>query len=200
MNHKLKIALVFLVTNALSATVMAHTGADVHVHLGFISGLVHPILGIDHLAAMLAVGLWTALTARRASVDLLWAPAGFAGALLVGATVGLSGLNQPTTEPMIAASLLMLGLLLISRLRLSGGAAASLVGGFAFFHGLSHGHELAGQASATSVLAGMLCTTLLLHACGLALGWTLRSAPVWAARIVGTSTALLGAGLLTQLA
>ena len=91
---------------------LAHVGADggAHDHVGLLQGFVHPFTGFDHLAAMVAVGLWSALSARRTQ-DLPWAPLGFAVMLLLGAVLGLSGLQLPAVEPMIAASLLATGLL-----------------------------------------------------------------------------------------
>jgi urease accessory protein len=149
---------------------------------------------------MVAVGVWSALSARRAGLELLWGPLGFANLLLVGAMLGLQGIELPAVEPMIATSLLVLGLLVVSRLRLPGLGAVLLVGGFAVFHGLAHGLELAESSSAFAVLAGMLTATLLLHSAGLALGWALRSANVWLARAAGAGVAGFGSVLLLQLA
>ena len=148
---------------AMPLATLAHTGADAGSHHGFLTGFMHPLTGLDHLAAMLAVGLWSALVARRAWPDLLWAPAGFAAMLLVGALAGLQGLEVPGVEPMIAASLLVMGLLVATRLRVPGPVAALLVGAFAAFHGLAHGYELAGEPGAALTLAGMLSATVLLH-------------------------------------
>jgi len=148
---------------AMPLATLAHTGADAGSHHGFLTGFMHPLTGLDHLAAMLAVGLWSALVARRAWPDLLWAPAGFAAMLLVGALAGLQGLEVPGVEPMIAASLLVMGLLVATRLRVPGPVAALLVGAFAAFHGLAHGYELAGEPGAALTLAGMLSATVLLQ-------------------------------------
>jgi len=161
---------------------------------------MHPVFGLDHLAAMVAVGLWSALSARRAGLELLWGPLGFANLLLVGAVLGLQGIELPAVEPMIAASLLVLGLLVVSRLRVPGAVAALLVGGFALFHGLAHGLELADSPHAFGVLAGMLTATVLLHSAGLGAGWALRGANVWLARAVGVGVAGFGSMLLLQLA
>ncbi|WP_421954419.1 HupE/UreJ family protein [Polaromonas sp.] len=179
---------------------LAHTGADGHAHPGFMSGFVHPFTGFDHLAVMLSVGLWSALAARRAGPGMLWGPLGFAAMLLVGAMLGLQGVQLPAVEPMIAASLLVTGLLVITRWRIPGVAAALLVGVFAIFHGLAHGYELAGSTDAAATLAGMLAATVLLHATGLALGWALRRANVWVPRLAGAGVAAFGVTLLTQLA
>jgi urease accessory protein len=194
-----KNALLLIAACAVSTGASAHIGMENHAHAGFMSGFVHPLSGLDHLAAMLAVGVWSALTARRAGADLLWGPLAFSGMLLVGALLGLLGVAIPAVEPMIAASLLVTGLLVSSRLRVPGLLAAALVGVFAVFHGVAHGYELSGQASAVSTLAGMLCATVLLHATGLAIGWALRTS-VWVPRVAGTAVAVLGVSLLTQLA
>jgi urease accessory protein len=176
----------------------AHTGVDAGLHHGLATGFMHPLTGVDHLAAMVAVGLWSALTARRAWPDLLWAPLAFAGMLLVGALMGLAGAQLPAVEPMIAASLLVLGLLVVTRTRMPALAAAIVVGVFAVFHGLAHGHELAGASGAAMTLAGMVGATVLLHAAGIAIGWALRHANVWVPRVAGAAVVLLGAVLLAQ--
>jgi len=192
--------IVLIAACAVSTLAAAHTGVESHGHTSFFTGFMHPLLGLDHLAAMVAVGLWSALAARRAGPELLWGPLGFANALLLGAMLGLQGVALPAVEPMIAASLLLLGLLVTSRLRLPGAGAAALVGVFAVFHGLAHGQELVDSASAFATLAGMLSATLLLHASGLGLGWALRRSPLWLPRAVGAAVALLGGALLLQLA
>ena len=149
---------------------------------------------------MVAVGLWSALAARSAGRELLWGPVGFAAMLLAGAMLGLQGMVLPAVEPMIAASLLVTGLLVVSRLRVPGIVAALGVGAFAVFHGLAHGHELAGSDSAWQTLAGMLTATVLLHGAGLAAGWALRHRQVWLAHAAGTGVAAFGGALLLQVA
>jgi hypothetical protein len=122
MQARLFRAALFALASALPLWAAAHTGADAGAHhpAGFLDGLVHPLAGPDHLAAMLAVGCWSALTARR-----IWlAPLAFAAMLLVGALMGLAGLNLPAVEPVIAASLLVLGLLVAARTQLPATAAA----------------------------------------------------------------------------
>ena len=181
---------------ALPAVAAAHAGDAAHDH-GLTAGVMHPFTGLDHLAAMLAVGLWSALT--QTGRRMLAAPFAFAGLLLVGALAGLGlgtqGLAVPGVEPMVAASVLVLGLIAAARWRLGATASAALVGAFAVFHGLAHGAELGGGAA----LVGMVLATALLHAGGLALGLKLRAlAPVWS-RAAGGAIALLGLGLLTRL-
>lgn len=183
----------------------AHVGVDgtvAHQHVGFMQGLAHPFTGLDHLAAMVAVGLWSA-SAARGGRDLMWAPLGFAAMLLAGALAAMAGLRVPAVEPMIAASLLVIGLLAATRLRLPGPVAAALVGVFAIFHGAAHGQELAGEggaAVAMTALAGMVLATALLHVVGLGLGGALRQRGAWLPRAIGAGVALFGASLLASFA
>lgn len=108
MNPRVKFALLLIAACGIPTGAMAHIGVDNHEHSGFLTGFLHPI-GTDHLAAMVSVGLWSALAARRAGPALLWGPLGFASMLLVGALIGLQGIAIPAVEPMIAASLLVTG-------------------------------------------------------------------------------------------
>ena len=172
----------------------AHTGGAAHTHDAFFAGLLHPLTGLDHLAAMVALGIWSALVLPR-----VWlAPAAFVLMLAVGAVAGMQGLGVPAIEPMIAASLLVLGLLVAVRRSLPLPAALALAGFFAFFHGAAHGQELAAQ-SAWPALAGMLLATAALHALGIVLGRALFTRQRWLAPAAGSAVALLGSVLLLQL-
>lgn len=178
---------------ALPSLALAHVGTDAGDHHGFQAGFTHPFTGIDHLVAMVAVGAWSALTARttdwRACAT---APVGFASLLLAGALMAAAGVSFPAVEPMIAASLLVLGLLVALRRSLPTLAGTALAGGFALFHGAAHGGELAGGAA----LAGMVIATVLLHASGVAIGLGLRGRSVWLPRVAGLASAAFGASLL----
>ena len=175
---------------------MAHVGGHPHTHGladSFAQGFVHPFTGLDHLAAMLAVGAWSALAVRPA-----WrAPAAFVALLVLGALAGFHGLRVPGVEPMIAASVLVLGLLVAVHRRMPWGAAAAVAGVFAFFHGVAHGDELAGDFGA---LAGMAAGSAVLHAAGMLLGHAVMQRHQWMARTGGAATALLGAFLLARIA
>lgn len=191
----------------LAFTAQAHVGAHgglAHTHeaLGsFMAGAAHPLTGLDHLAAMVSVGLWSALSlgtkvsssggARR----LLSAPLAFAAALLIGALLALQGVKLPGVEPMIAVSLLAMGLLVATRTALPTGIGAALVAGFALFHGLAHGQELGGHA--TVALAGMVLSTMALHTVGIGAGLLLRQRSRWVPRIAGAGVAALGVGILS---
>jgi urease accessory protein len=186
-------------TLGLSTLAQAHVGADLADHhaLSLVDGLLHPFTGLDHLAAMLAVGFWSALSTRR-----VWlAPLAFANMLLVGAFLGLSGMGMalPALEPLVAATVLALGLLLATRAQFPGAVAAALAGGFAVFHGMAHGAEFVG-ASPVAALVGMVAGTAVLHGLGLAAGLALRAHSVWWPRLAGAALALWGGVLLAQLA
>ncbi len=188
-------ALALLFATALPALALAHTGAEPgHTHgagESLRAGFTHPFTGLDHLAAMLALGVWSALAARR-----VWlAPLAFAGTLLVGALLGAAGVTMPAVEPAIAASLLVLGLLVATRAALPQAAGVLVAAGFALFHGAAHGGELAGPGAAWA-LAGMVIATALLHGAGVALGLALRERNRWLPRVAGAGVALFGASLL----
>ncbi len=167
-----------------------HAHVDGSAHHGFGAGVAHPFTGLDHLVAMLAVGVWGALTARRADVrHYLSAPLAFASLLLAGALLGAGGVLLPGVETMIATSLLVLGLLVALRVSAPAWAGAALVGAFAIFHGAAHGTELAGAEA----LAGMLLATVALHATGLGIGHLLRGRSPWWPRAAGLAATLFGA-------
>jgi urease accessory protein len=196
MNPLARLAALGIVT-LLPSLALAHVGTDTHGHhslsAGFAAGFTHPFTGLDHLAAMLAVGVWSALAAPRAGWrSRVVVPFSFASLLLVGALLALDGLSLPAVEPMIATSLLVLGLLVATRQALPMGVGMALVGGFALFHGAAHGGELAGS----SALAGMVLATGLLHGAGLLIGGRLRERSVWLARVAGLASAAFGAALL----
>jgi urease accessory protein len=180
----------------LPTLALAHTGAGTpHAHDAFFHGLLHPLTGLDHLAAMLALGVWSALAVRPAWL----APAAFVLLLATGALAGFAGLAVPAVEPMIAVSLLVIGLLLARRQQLPLAVAAALAGGFAFFHGVAHGGELT-AGNALPALTGMLVSTALLHLAGMALGRYVLQRQHALSAAIGGAVALLGSALLLGLA
>lgn len=179
---------------------LAHPGHDAAtVGASLWAGLAHPFTGADHLLAMAAVGVWSALVARSAA-DTLRLPLVFVALMLAGAALGLAGMALPAVEPMIAVSLLVVGLMLALRTRLPAWAGTLLVGGFAVFHGYAHGAELPATAAALpAVLAyvgGFAVATMALHLLGIGAGTLLRRHAGWLARVAGAGVALYGAGLL----
>ena len=182
--------LLALALTAVSFSAFAHVG-DAHDHGGFLTGFLHPITGLDHLAAMLAVGVWSAMTTTR-----IWAaPLVFALTLLAGALLAQAGIAFPAIEPMIAASMLVVGLLLAARVQLPAAIGAVLVGAFALFHGAAHGQELSGA----SALLGMVFGTALLHVAGMGLGLALKRQSVWLPRTIGAVVALFGVNMVLSL-
>ena len=179
---------------AFPLVALAHAGSGTpHTHGALASlaaGFTHPFTGLDHLAAMVALGAWSAMTTRRMGL----APVAFASALLVGALLGATGLVLPAVEPMIAASLLVLGLLVATGRRLPTATGAALAALFALFHGVAHGTELIG-AGATAAIAGMVVATALLHTAGIGLGLAWRGTNRWPARLAGTAVAVFGLAL-----
>lgn len=151
-----------------SRCVLAHTGHGAHVHneSAFLAGLTHPFSGLDHLLAMLAVGLWAAQTRGRA----VWAlPAAFLSVMALGGALGMNGVELPLVEAGILASVFVLGLALIFAMKAPLYASLPLVALCALFHGHAHGAEAAGNSS-LAYGAGFLFATAFLHAAGWALG------------------------------
>lgn len=190
----LKIGLSLVVAALAVAPASAHTG--VNGVGGFATGFAHPFGGIDHLMAMIAVGLIAAMMKGRA----LWAlPATFVAFMALGAVAGALALGLPLVEAGIALSVVVFGLLLATGARLSVGAAVAVVAAFAIFHGHAHGTEMPAMAAA-DYGAGFLMATALLHAAGvgIAVGATrlLASGAEPALRLAGALTAVAGVILL----
>lgn len=161
--------------------------------MSFGGGLLHPLTGVDHLLAMLAVGIWAAQLGGRARWMM---PAVFVTMMIVGATVGIAGLHLPVIEIAIGMSVLMLGVCVAASARLPLAAAVSLVALFAVFHGHAHGAEMPAGAGATAYVVGFALATVLLHGAGLALGtFSARGRP-WLLRAAGAAIAIFGVALL----
>jgi urease accessory protein len=172
------------------AAALAHTGALPHDHGGFATGLLHPLSGADHLAAMVGVGLWAAVIGGRA----LWAvPASFVALLVAGALIGAAGWALPAVEPMIGLSVAALGLAAAMRITVPAGAAAALVGLFAVFHGHAHGAEMPAAADGLAYGLGFVAATAVLHGLGLVVGTRLGAR---VPRIAGEAVAAFGLLLL----
>jgi urease accessory protein len=166
----------------------AHTG--VGDTSGFISGLAHPLGGLDHICAMVGVGLWAAQRGGRA----IWlAPLAFMLVMAIGGALGIAGVYIPFVEPGILASVLVLGIMVMMAVRLPLVATAGLVGLCALFHGHAHGTEMPLTAAGLEYGLGFLLATALLHACGVGLGLlTTRSNFTWVARYAGAAIVLCG--------
>ncbi len=160
---------------------------------GLAAGIAHPFLGLDHLLAMVAVGLWAAQLGGR----WLWAvPFAFVTAMLAGGALGFLGYTLPFMEPLVASSVLILGMLIALQVRLQW-MGLGLVAGFALCHGLAHAAELPPAAGALTYAAGFAAATAALHVLGLLLGVGMRSGNL-APRLAGAPIALAGCWLLAS--
>ncbi|CEJ13366.1 HupE / UreJ protein [bacterium YEK0313] len=173
--------------------VMMTTAAEAHTGIGstsaFAAGLVHPLTGLDHMLAMVAVGLWAGMRGGPA----LWVwPATFVGVMVIGGVLGMAGIGLPFVEQGILASVLLLGLAVALAARPSLGAGAALIGLAALFHGHAHGVEVPTNASGIGYALGFAVATAALHAVGVGV-------TVLAARLA-TPVAVRAAGGLTAIA
>ena len=147
----------------LSSAALAHPGHGG----GLVSGLSHPFTGLDHLLAMVAVGLWASQFGRRALVLL---PMVFVAMMAAGAALGVQGAAMPGVEAGIRMSVVVLGVAVASRMPVSLAMGATLVGLFAVFHGYAHGAEIPAAASPLIYGLGFVAATLVLHGIGIAIG------------------------------
>lgn len=143
----------------------AHEGAGITG--GFASGFLHPITGPDHVAAMVAVGLWGAFLGAPA-IYLL--PVVFPLVMAFGGVLGILGVPLPYVEAGIATSAIILGLMVALAVKPPLWIAAVLVGAFAIFHGHAHGTELPSAANPFAYGIAFVVATGLLHLCGIAFG------------------------------
>jgi urease accessory protein len=187
---------ILAVSILLGATpALAHTGGDLG---GLASGLAHPISGLDHVVAMVAVGLWGGILGAPA----LWLlPIVFPLVMALGGAAGVAGVPLPGIEAGIALSGIVLGLMVVLPARPPLWVAVVLVGVFAVFHGHAHGAELPASANPAIYAVGFVVATGLLHLAGIALG----QAGKWpagrlAVRAAGAVIALAGGAFLTGVA
>jgi urease accessory protein len=157
---------------------------------GLLAGLVHPVSGLDHVLAMLAVGVWGA----QLGAPYMWAlPVAFPLVMAFGGAVGVLGVHVMGVEIGIALSALVLGLLVLGQVRPRPAVAVAVVGLFALFHGHAHGTELPEGASGTLYSVGFVVATGTLHALGIVLGLANRFARGQIVlRVVGALVALGG--------
>lgn len=177
---------------SISQSAGAHT--DTGFAGGLISGFMHPILGWDHVVAMLAVGLWGAFLGRPA----IWIlPVVFPLVMAFGGAIGVAGVPIPAVETGIAVSAIILGAMVAFAFCPPIWIAAIIVGVFAIFHGHAHGTELPGAASPLAYSIGFVVATGLLHLVGISFGLLVRwPLGIMAVRAGGGVIALVGLGFL----
>ena len=189
-------AIVALLFTLLATAASAHTGEG--IDSGFESGFWHPILGWDHVVAMVAVGLWGAFLGSPA----IWIlPVVFPLVMALGGALGVIGVPLPMVEAGIALSGVVLGLLIALAARAPLWVAAVIVGIFAIFHGHAHGTELPEAFNAYGYAVGFVVGTGLLHVIGIAFGLLTGSKiGTVVVRAAGGVIALVGAAYLIGVA
>jgi len=155
---------------AAASPALAHL--DPAEHGSFAAGFTHPVLGLDHVLAMIAVGLWAALLGGRAIWTL---PTAFVGSMLAGFALSLAGLPIPYVEPVILASVVILGLSVAAAAQLPASISTAMVMAFGLCHGHAHGGEM-GEAGLAGYAVGFAIATALLHAAGVLIGYGAQTA------------------------
>jgi urease accessory protein len=191
------IAMAIMAMLAASSTIAsAHVGVG-HT-TGFAHGFWHPLSGLDHILAMVLVGLYAAQLGGRA----IWlVPASFVCLMAFGGALGVAGVPVPFTELGIGLSVVVFGGVVAFGLRLAPALAMALVGFFAIFHGHAHGTEMPETAAGLAYGLGFVAATVLLHTTGVAAGLTLGQRTTARARVLvrwlGGAASLAGVALLT---
>jgi urease accessory protein len=196
--RKLLSGLTLAAVTLAPAAALAHAG-HAHSEHGFIHGFMHPLTGLDHILAMVTVGILAYQIGGRA----LWAvPATFLAIMAAGGLLGAAGISFYFVEPGIAASVVVLGLIVALAVRPPVALAMALVAVFAVFHGYAHGIEAPLDGSATVYGAGFLVATALLHAFGVAFGMLVgrfaASQGQIGYRLAGSAVAVAGLVILSR--
>ena len=195
--RKLLSGLTFAATALAPVAAFAHAGHG--EHSGFIHGFMHPIAGLDHILAMVTVGILAYQIGGRA----LWlVPTTFLAVMAAGGLLGVAGVSFYYVEPGIAASVVVLGIIVALAIKPPVTVAMALVALFAVFHGYAHGIEAPLDGSAAVYGAGFMVATALLHAAGVAFGMLVgRIAATQGQlgyRLAGSAVALTGLVILTR--
>lgn len=172
-----------------SATAMAHPG---HAEGSFASGLLHPMLGLDHLLAMAAIGFWS-VRQRRALKNAT--PALALAGMILGAALAWGGLSLPGVETGITASVLIAGILIATLAKLPTAVGGTLVGAFMLFHGFAHGAEMPEGATLVAYMTGFSIATLAITLAGRGLGTLMLKADNRFSQALGGVLAVAGAYL-----
>ncbi|HJQ56466.1 MAG TPA: HupE/UreJ family protein [Vineibacter sp.] len=154
-----------------ASTAQAHTG---HALGGAGAGFAHPFVGLDHVLAMVGVGIWAAHVATRDSRAVWLVPAAFVAVMALGGLLAIAGLHLPMVETGVLGSVLLLGLILLAAPSLPVWVPMVIVALFALAHGYAHGSEMPDAASPLAYAAGFLVATAALHALGVGIGLAAR--------------------------
>jgi urease accessory protein len=187
---------VLVLVLALAPTAASAHGG-LHESQDFLHGFMHPIGGIDHVLAMVAVGLAAALMSGRA----IWAvPLSFIAGMAAAGAIGMAGIALPDAEVGIALSVIVFGILVALPVRPTPALTATAVGLFAVCHGYVHGVEMPAESSGLSFGLGLVAAAALLHLLGIGVGTALKAANEqrgWLVRAGGASFAVAGLAMLT---
>ena len=175
-----------------ATTAAAHTGHGAHAESGFLSGLLHPMLGLDHLLAMAAIGFWSV---RQSNTMKQITPLFVIGGMVLGAGIAWAGMSLPSVETGITFSVLVAGILIATLAKLPTAVGGTLVGVFMLFHGFAHGTEMPAGATLAAYLAGFSMATLAITLVGRGLGSLLLRADSRFSRGIGGVLAVAGAYL-----
>jgi urease accessory protein len=190
--------------SALAACVLAPSLAFAHTGIGqtvgFAHGFTHPVSGLDHVLAMILVGVLALQLGGRA----LWlVPTTFVSVMAIGGALGMMGISVPFVEAGIAFSVIVLGAVVALGIRAPLAIAAGVVGLFAIFHGHAHGSEMPAAAAGIAYAAGFMLATSVLHIAGIAIGYLIGKISEQQGAIVmrsaGAIAAVAGIGLFTGL-
>lgn len=184
-----------LIRRSIALTAVAFYGiANAHPGYGggLAAGLAHPMLGLDHLLEMVAVGVWAFQLGGRAR----WlVPASFVALMAIAGSIGMAEIDVPMLETGIATSLLVLGLLIAFSVQVRPALGAAIVALFAIFHGFAHGVEMPLLGSAWQYGIGFVLSTAALHGLGLVLGKGFHERTLWL-RAAGAMVAVSGAWMM----
>jgi urease accessory protein len=197
--RKLLSGLTLAAATLAPAVAFAHAGHAHGEHSGFIHGFMHPITGLDHILAMVTVGILAYQIGGRA----LWlVPTTFLAIMAAGGMLGVAGVSFYFVEPGIAASVVVLGIIVARAVKPPVALAMALVAVFAVFHGYAHGIEAPLDGSTAAFGAGFLVATALLHAFGVAFGMLVgriaASQGQIGYRLAGSAVAVAGLVILSR--
>jgi urease accessory protein len=187
----------------VAIALLASSAAQAHVSVGdtsgFGHGFAHPMSGVDHILAMVAVGLFAAHLGGRA---LYLVPLSFVAMMIVGGALGVTGVSLPFVEVGIGLSVVVFGIAVALGLNMPAALAMLLVGFFAIFHGHAHGTEMPESVSGLAYGAGFVAATVALHALGIGLGLTIgrMASRVYGERILqaaGAAMTVVGLAILS---
>lgn len=190
-----KIILSSVLVPLLLAAPISHAHSQLGLDASLVAGFSHPLLGFDHLLAMILVGVWAVIIDKKAWLTL---PLTFVTVMLMGGLLALNGIALPAVETVIAISVIMLGGLVATGYRPIMSLSLFSVALLALFHGYAHGAKMALNANVAWYFGGILAATVLLHGFGVLSGMLLRNRFVIIMRIGGISAAASGVWMLAS--